>query len=131
MSLTVSDIGITQVDYDTIVSTLTTSEVADPVGDAEARETETVMDYTARWQLTPGWINRLVGPLVAYRLYSQMPGLAIPQTVKDGYDRAMKELKEIRAGEFADLLQAAPLPTTVDPSGGGSWGSKRRKHLGD
>lgn len=79
-----------------------------------------VGQFTARYVLADDHYRRLVRPLAVYDLMN-FPGSVIPEGIKADMENALKELREIRDGKFADTLT----PATTAPSVG-AWGGTSR-----
>lgn len=90
---------------------------------------ETVLDtvagvvrrYTARYELERPHFIRLAKPLAIYELTCDPK----PQSVIDDYERAMRELVDIRDGKFGGL-PLAESPTAPLANTSGAYGSQTR-----
>lgn len=90
---------------------------------------ETVLDtvagvvrrYTAKYELERPHFIRLAKPLAVYELTCDPK----PQSVIDDYERAMRELVDIRDGKFSDLPVAIS-PAAPLADNGGAYGGQTR-----
>jgi len=92
----------------------------DPLGRAVGESTDTVALYLRGLVVPDSQWRRLMRPLVIWNLYTLVGQVSDAQ--KEAYEATMKELREIRDGEFS--LPVEENPEEPVPVTGGAWGSK-------
>lgn len=124
-----TDLGISDDAIAQITAQLANGTNPDPIGDAIARQSQKVTDYTLRYDVPAERLMRLIRVLVLFDLYSN-PALGVmPPNVASMNKEAMTELTDIRDGKFHDLRQLTPEDPTLSPALG-ETGGERKVHFG-
>ncbi|MBN8245882.1 MAG: DUF1320 family protein [Verrucomicrobia bacterium] len=92
----------------------------DPLGRAVGEATDTVALYLRGLVVPDSQWRRMMRTLVIWMLYTQL-GM-VSEAQEKAYEATMKELREIRDGEFS--LPVEENPEEPVPVTGGAWGSK-------
>lgn len=118
MALTAQNLLLPDAELRDIQLALANLGYEDPVSRAVSEAESVVDSYTRMYVLPAAWRERLVRPIAIHQLY-QLLG-RVPEAHQKAFEAAMQELRDIRDGKFADVLDPNAPPRT----GGGSWGSE-------
>lgn len=102
-----SDLLLSQKSLDELYRARLNRGLAQPIDGIIAEAISVVRDYTGRYQLPADRWRRLVRRIAVHQLIS-FPGSPVPDAAIRDYDDALRELIEIRDGQFADLLPLNP-----------------------
>ncbi len=115
-----SDLLLSQKSLDELYRARLNRGLAQPIDGIIAEAISLVRDYTGRYELSADRWRRLVRRLAVHQLLS-FPGSAVPDAALRDYEDALRELTEIRDGQFADLLPLNPQAPATPRAG---WGSQ-------
>lgn len=119
MAFTESDLHLSQSEIDQIKARLENLGIANALTNTITEQSQKVEDYTLRYTIPDARAKRLARPLVIQQLYV-LCGM-VTSASEQAYEEAMKELIDIRDGQFPDLAEESPTPSGVATSG--VWGS--------
>ena len=103
-----------------LTDALANAGYTDPYPSACAEAAATVTRYTSAYSLAAADLQRLERALVLYDLYSHLG--SVSDAVKDAYEKAMSELKDIRDGKFPGLASS----DSSSSGSTGAWGSRTK-----
>lgn len=112
-------VDISDKELDGITTKLIQAGDPDPIASTIAEQQARMERYIHRYLVDDGWQRTMLRALVLWRIYQRIA--SIPPKRQTSYDDTMKELVQIRDGNFKDLPLKDPLPTDTG-AGRGAYG---------
>lgn len=123
-----SDLLISDSELERIELALTSKDNPDPLTKLIAEQLAKVDHYTLKYDVPDADYDRLIRALVLYEAYCLIPGVVMPEAIKERYIDAMRELRDIRDGKHPDMALDDPAPDGLRDDLG-SWGSSTKLDL--